>query len=56
MLDSIEHQSLDSLKGSEKLTREEMEQLGAILAGIGNELSDLKDMLEDNEKINIKFK
>lgn len=56
MLDSIEHQSLDSLKGIEKLSKEEVEQLGCILAGIGNELSDLKNMLEENEKINIKFK
>lgn len=55
-LDLIEHQSLDSLKGIEKLSKEEYEQLGVILAGIGNELSDLKDMLEENKKIKIKFK
>lgn len=55
-LDSVEHQSLDSLKGIDKLTEEEYQQLGVILAGIGNELSELKDMLKENKKIKIKFK
>jgi len=54
-IDMIEHQSLESLKGIDNLTDEQKYQLGYILASIGNELSDLKDMLEENEKMKIKW-
>lgn len=54
-IDIIEHQSLEHLKGYDNLTDEQKFQLGCIIAGIGNELSELKDMLDGNEKLKIKW-